>query len=66
MGFVRNPPQPDAQTLVHPLLLGLYVDDFVYFSKDPAVQALFYCLLGEHCKVDFMGVVEWFLRVHFS
>jgi hypothetical protein len=51
---------------VHPLLLGLYVDDFVYFSEDPAVEALFYHLLGECCKVDFMGIVERFLGVHFS
>jgi hypothetical protein len=27
---------------------------------------LFCRLLGEHCKVDFMGIVEWFLGVHFS
>ncbi len=50
-GFVCNPHQPDAPSLVHPLLLGLYVDDFVYFSKDPAVEALFCHLLGEHCKL---------------
>jgi hypothetical protein len=24
-----------------PLTLGLYVDDFVYFSADPAVEAKF-------------------------
>ncbi len=65
-GFVHDPHQPDAPSLVHPLLLGLYVDDFIYFSEDPAVEALFCHLLGEHCKVDFIGIVEWFLGVHFS
>jgi hypothetical protein len=49
-----------------PLSLGLYVDNFVYFSKDPAVETLFCCLLAKCCKVDFMGIVEWFLGVHFS
>jgi hypothetical protein len=63
---ICDPHQPDAPSLVHPLLLGLYVDDFVYFSKDPAVEALFCRLLGECCKVDFMGIVEWFLGVHIS
>ncbi len=43
----------------------MYVDDFVYFLEDPAVEALFCCLLAEHCKVDFMGIVEWFLGVHY-
>ena len=32
---------PTAATSDHPLSLGLYVDDFVYFSEDPAVEALF-------------------------
>ncbi len=46
--------------------LGLYVDDLVYFSPDLAVEHLFCRLLAERCKVDFMGIVEWFLGVHFS
>ncbi len=46
--------------------MGLYVDDFVYFSEDPAVKALFERLLRERIKVDFMGLVEWFLGIHFS
>ncbi len=48
-----------------PLSLGMYVDDFVYFLEDPAVEALFCHLLTERCKVDFMGIIEWFLGVHF-
>jgi hypothetical protein len=30
------------------------------------VERLFCRLLSERCKVDFMGIVEWFLGVHFS
>ena len=48
------------------LTLGLYVDDLVYFSEDLSVEALFCRLLAERCKVDFMGVVEWFLGIHFA
>ncbi len=36
------------------------MDDFVYFSEDPAVKALFERLLQEWVKVEFMGLVEWF------
>jgi hypothetical protein len=39
---------------------------FIYFSEDMNVEALFCCLLSERCKVDFMGIVEWFLGVCFS
>ncbi len=42
------------------------MDDFVYFSEDPAVEVLFESLLRERVKVEFMGLVEWFLGVHFS
>jgi hypothetical protein len=34
--------------------------------KDPADEALFEHLLRERIKVDFMGLVEWFLGLHFS
>jgi hypothetical protein len=46
--------------------MGLYVDDFVYFLEDPAVETLFERLLREQIKIDFMGLVEWFLGIHFS
>jgi hypothetical protein len=41
-----------------PLSLGLYVDDFIYFLEDPAVEALFELLLWEWIKVDFMGLLN--------
>jgi hypothetical protein len=44
----------------------MYVDDFIYFLEDPNIKALFCRLLCKRCKVDFMGIVKWFLGVHFS
>jgi hypothetical protein len=34
------------------------VDDFVYFSEDPDIEARFARLLKEHITVDFMGMVK--------
>jgi hypothetical protein len=50
-GFVCNPHQPTTPSSEHPLSLELYVDDFVYFSKDPTVEALFCCLLMNVAKL---------------
>jgi hypothetical protein len=66
LGFVHDPSAPIGPKLTSPLTLGLYVDGFVYFSKDPAVESLFCRLLAKHCTVDFMGIAEWFLGIHFS
>ncbi len=57
-GFIVDPSNPSSTPLSATLSLGLYVDDFVYFLEDPAVEALFCRLLAERCKVDFMGIVE--------
>jgi hypothetical protein len=65
-GFVRDPRNPSAPHLNVPLSLGLYVNDFVYFSENPDVEVLFEHLLQERVKVDYMGLVEWFLGIHFS
>jgi hypothetical protein len=65
-GFVRNPSDPLSIITSALLSLGLHVNNFVYFYKDPAVETLFCCLLAKRCKVDFMGIIEWFLSVHFS
>ena len=48
------------------LHVGLYVDDFVIYSSDPAQEVLFQTLLQEHIQVDFMGDVEYFLRTPFT
>jgi hypothetical protein len=64
--FIQDPSNPSGTKLDVPLSLGLYIDDFVYFSEDPAVEDLFCQLLAQRCKVDFMGIVNWFLGIHFS
>jgi hypothetical protein len=65
-GFFQDPNNPDSHTFNQPLSLGLYVDDFVYFLEDPKFEDSFCRLLSKRCKVDFMGIVKWFLGVHFS
>jgi hypothetical protein len=65
-GCIVDPTDPTATPFLTPLSLGLYIDDFAYFSEDPEVEALFCRLLSECCKVGFMGIVKWFLGVHFS
>ncbi len=62
---MRDPRNPSAPHLDVSLSLALYVNDFVYFSEDPDVEVLFKRLLQERVKVDFMGLVEWFLGIHF-
>jgi hypothetical protein len=64
--FIVDPEDPTGMALSAPLSLGLYVDNFVYFSKDPDVEALFCHLLRKCCKFNFIGIVEWFLGVYFS
>ena len=43
--------------------MGLYVDDFVYFSTSDEVEAKFERFLAAEVPVDFMGTVEWFLGI---
>ena len=44
-----------------PIYVGLYVDDFIYYSKSDKVEQWFESNLKSHVKVEFMGDVEWFL-----
>jgi hypothetical protein len=44
-----------------PIYIGLYVDDFKYFSNSDETEKLFEQRLGSKCVVDFMGEVSWFL-----
>ena len=48
------------------LYLGMYVDDFVYFSTCPQSELWFETTLESHLKVDFMGRVTWFLGIYFE
>ena len=40
-GFIVDPSNPSSTPSSARLSLGMYVDDFVYFLEDPAVEALF-------------------------
>jgi hypothetical protein len=65
-GHIVDPSNPDAPPTSSPLTLGLYVDDFIYFSDYPNVERLFERLLSSLVTVDFTGSVEWFLGTHFQ
>ena len=49
-----------------PLFLGLYVDDFVYFSESDEVEKVFQAKLEQKTNVDFMGPVTHFLGHKFQ
>ena len=65
-GYIHDPDNPADEDSAVPLTMGLYVDDFVFFSPDGAVEEKFQRILSRLVKVDFMGTVEWFLGTHFS
>ncbi len=65
-GNISDPDNPSDVTSSAPLTLGIYIDDFIYFSADPAVEAKFQQLLKKYITVNFMGTVEWFLGTHFQ
>jgi hypothetical protein len=44
-----------------PLYLGIYVDDFTYFSASDEVERVFEAALLSKLKIDWMGKVGWFL-----
>jgi hypothetical protein len=44
-----------------PLYLGVYVDDFTYFSDSDNVEKAFEQSLSMELQVDFMGDIAWFL-----
>ncbi|KAL7475451.1 hypothetical protein ACHAW6_001358 [Cyclotella cf. meneghiniana] len=66
-GVVNPGPDYDPATSDRKLLhIGIYVDDFVYFSEDPAEEKLFQEALASRIKVDFMGAVDYFLGTAFT
>ena len=64
-GSINDSNDPTADIPSAPLTVGLYVDDFVYFSEDPEVKRKFEQLLSSLITVDFMGTMDWFLGTHF-
>ena len=71
MGFESMPQDPCVFKATPfpnepPILLGMYVDDFVYYSKSDKVEQWFERTLGSKLTVDFMGAVSWFLGCHYD
>jgi dUTPase len=49
-----------------PLYLGLYVDDFIYFSESSRVESLFEKKFGAAITTDFNGQIGYFLGINFT
>lgn len=49
-----------------PLFLGLYVDDFVYYSKSPEVEQKFKKDFSSKITMDLNGEVDYFLGIKFN
>jgi hypothetical protein len=62
-GNLSSDPNPSPKSAIH---VGIYVDDFVFYSEDPAAEALFQKELKKHVVVDFMGDVDYFLGTAFT
>ena len=48
------------------LYVGIYVDDFVFYSADPAEEDRFRAALADRITVEFMGDVDYFLGTAFT
>ena len=49
-----------------PLYLGLYVDDFLYFSESSKVEQVFEERFGAEIDTDFNGQIGYFLGINFD
>ena len=65
-GNIIDPSNPADSPSSDPLTLGLYVNDFIYFSLDPTAEAKFKCVLREHVTVDYLGRMVWCWGTHFQ
>ena len=58
--------EPDPMSTREEIFVGAYVDDFVFYSKDPAKEEKFKTALQDKLKVDFMGNADYFLGTAFT
>ena len=49
-----------------PIYLGLYVDDFIYFSEGKQVEQEFEDDFGSQITIDFNGPITYFLGINFT
>ena len=71
IGFTMHPSSPCifVGNLIPgepPVYLGLYVDDFIYFSESEAAEKKFEQLFGAKINTDFNGPIQWFLGIKFE
>lgn len=64
-GAVHTPDSPASESTA-PVHVGIYVDDFVFYSTDPTQETRFMDALKQRVVVDFMGPVDWFLGTAFT
>ena len=62
-GIIKTSSKDLSRHCVH---VGMYVDDFVFHSTDPAEEALLKSELQQKVKVDFMGDTNFFLGTAFT
>jgi hypothetical protein len=62
-GNLASDTAPTAKSKLH---VGIYVDDFVFYSEDPAIEKAFQEQLKQKVVVDFMGDVDYFLGTAFT
>jgi hypothetical protein len=55
---------PDFPSI--PIYVGCYVDNFIYYSTSDDTEKWFETNLAERVKVEFMGMVAWFLGIFFE
>ena len=49
-----------------PIYLGLYVDDFIYFSESPEVERIFKERFSKLISIDWNGEIDYFLGICFE
>ena len=71
VGLTQHPSSPCIFTgeLIEgqpPIYLGLYVDDFIYFSESKEVEEKFEKDFGNLIDIDFNGKIGYFLGINFK
>ena len=62
-GIIDNTDPKSTRQEIH---VGAYVDDFVFYSTDPAEEEKFKTALESKLKIDFMGDADYFLGTAFT
>ena len=59
-------PTADTPSNREKIHVGMYVDDFIFYSTDPEEEKRFQQELAKHIKLDFMEGVDYFLGTAFT